>query len=227
MKILLAEDEAQMSQAETAFLQLKGFTVDVAANGAQALELSRRETYDVIVLDIMMPVMDGMEALREMRKHGNTTPVIMLTAKAEVEDRVQGLSDGADDYLTKPFSLFELEARIRAQIRRSEHFAASSLSYRGLKLDVGEQELSCRSAIRLSGKECRLMEFLIRNAEKSLGEDEICRHVWDEMESEAEDSAERVYLYISYLREKMKSIFADVEIRDEAGHCYRLCGVDR
>lgn len=219
MRILLAEDEAQMSRAESAFLKLKGYEVDVAENGLQALDLARQRAYDVMVFDIMMPVKDGLTALRELRGGGNTTPVIMLTAMAEVDDRIDGLSAGADDYLTKPFSLKELEARIQAQIRRTQRFSAGTLTYRGLTLNAGELELSCRSAVRLAGKESRLMEYFIRNPERLLTADELYRHVWPEGDGEHQDV---VYLYVSYLRQKLRSIAADAEIAGAEPEGYLL-----
>ncbi|MCR5826313.1 MAG: response regulator transcription factor [Oscillospiraceae bacterium] len=222
MKILLAEDEVQLSNAEATFLKLKGFDVDAAYNGQEAVDLARANAYDVIVLDIMMPQKDGIEALREIRAQGNTTPVIMLTAKSEVDDRIDGLSAGADDYLTKPFALRELEARLRAQVRRTEQYSAEVLSYRSLTLNAGEAELSCHSAVRLARKETRLMEFLIRNAERSVSAEEIFRHVWRE---QAELNVDTVYLYVSYLRQKMKAIGCDVEIRG-GNEGYVLCGVE-
>ena len=220
MKILLAEDEVQMSSAETAFLTMKGFTVDAVYDGAEALERARQGAYDVIVLDIMMPKMDGIQALREIRAMGDATPVIMLTAKSEVDDRIDGLTAGADDYLTKPFSLRELEARILAQIRRTERFAPETLHYRGLTLNAGEQELSCRSAIRLAGRETRLMAFFLRNAERPLSAEEILHHVWHD---QPEAGADVVYLYISYLRQKLLAIRSDAEIRSGEGKRYILC----
>lgn len=221
MRILLAEDEVQMSQAESTFLKLKGFEVDVVSDGQQAVEMARTHAYDVMVLDIMMPVKDGLTALRELRESGSTTPVIMLTAMAEVNDRIDGLSAGADDYLTKPFSLKELEARILAQVRRSERFNAATLSYRGLSLNVGELELRGRSSIRLSGKEARLMEYFLRNPERVLSSDELCRHVWPE---EKEEQTDRVYVYVSYLRQKLRSIAADVELLGSEQEGYLLRG---
>ena len=223
MRILLAEDEAQMSQAESAFLRMRGFEVDTAENGARALELARERVYDVMVLDIMMPVMDGLTALRELRRGGDTTPVILLTAKAEVDDRIDGLSAGADDYLTKPFSLKELEARVRAQIRRSARFGGTVLTYRGVRLDAGELELSCRSSVRLAGKEARLMELFLRSPEKTLTPRELLERVWPES---GEGSGEAVYLYISYLRQKLRSIAADAEIAGDGETGYTLRGVE-
>lgn len=223
MKLLIAEDEKQMSRAESAFFTMRGYQVDIAQNGAEAVELARRNAYDVMVLDIMMPQKDGIAALEEIRGAGNTTPVIMLTAKAELDDRITGLSAGADDYLTKPFSLRELEARIQAQIRRSERFAVRQLSYRSVTLREGEQELSCRNAVRLSGMEVRLLAHLMRNAEKAIPTQELLLHVWGKEENA---SAEMVELYLSYLRQKLRAVGADAEIREDAPGQYRLCGIE-
>ena len=208
MKILLAEDEVQMSNAEAAFLKMKGFEVDAAFDGEEALEKALRDAYDVLVLDVMMPKADGIQVLRALRGRGDVTPVIMLTAKAEVDDRVEGLSAGADDYLTKPFALRELEARIRAQIRRSEQFASGPMTYRGLTLNA--DELSCRSAVRLAAREAQLMAYLMRNAERALPAEELLRQVWRD---QPEAGGEAVYLYISYLRRKLEAVSADAEIR--------------
>lgn len=221
MRILLAEDEVQMSQAESTFLRLKGFEVDVVSDGAQAVEQARQHAYDVMVLDIMMPVKDGLTALRELRESGVTTPVILLTAMAQVNDRIDGLSAGADDYLTKPFSLKELEARILAQVRRAERFNAATLSYHGLSLDIGELELRCRSSVRLSGKEARLMEYFLRNPERVLSTGELYRHVWPESEDGEMDV---VYVYISYLRQKLRSVAADAELVGTEQEGYLLRG---
>ena len=214
MRILLAEDEQQMANAETAFLKMKGFDVDHAENGEAAVELAQRNAYDVMVLDIMMPVKDGIQALKEIRAMGNRTPVIMLTAKAEVDDRIDGLSAGADDYLTKPFALRELEARIKAQIRRTEIFSADVLSYGNIRLQIGEQELSGCSAVRLGGKETKLLEYLMRSPERAVSVEELFVHVWPEIAETDPDIAE---LYISYLKGKLQAVSADVEIRSDAG----------
>ncbi len=221
MKLLIAEDEKQMSRAESAFFTMRGFQVDIAQNGAEAVELARRNAYDVMVLDIMMPKKDGISALEEIRAAGNTTPVIMLTAKAQLDDRITGLSAGADDYLTKPFSLRELEARIQAQIRRSERFAVRELRYGSVTLREGEQELSCRNAVRLSGMETRLLAHFLRNPEKVLTTEELLLHVWGKEETA---STEAVRLYVSYLQQKLRAVGADAELREDSPGRYRLIG---
>ncbi len=215
MRILLAEDEEQLARAEITFLKMKGFEADHARNGEEAVVLARQNAYDVMVLDIMMPVLDGIGALRQIRASGNRTPVIMLTAKAEVDDRIDGLTAGADDYLTKPFALRELEARIQAQIRRAEVFSAETLSYGNIRLRTGEQELISRSSIRLAGREAKLLEYLMRNPERVLSTEEICTHVWRETEHADPDMVE---LYISYLEGKLQAVAADVAIRKENGY---------
>ena len=218
MKILLVEDEKQMADAETAFLQLKGIEVDNAYDGEEAEQKINSGVYDVIVLDIMLPKKDGIAVLKDLRLNGNTTPVIMLTAKADVDDRIDGLSAGADDYLSKPFALRELEARIYAQIRRSERFSSDTVTYKNLALNIGEQELKCNNSIRLAGKETKLMEYLIRNAERRLTAEEIYARVWGEQDTPDKNVVD---LYISYLNDKMKAVSAEAVIKTDDN--YMLC----
>ena len=218
MKILLVEDEKQMADAETAFLQLKGIEVDNAYDGEEAEQKINSGVYDVIVLDIMLPKKDGIAVLKDLRSNGNTTPVIMLTAKADVDDRIDGLSAGADDYLSKPFALRELEARIYAQIRRSERFSSDTVTYKNLALNIGEQELKCNNSIRLAGKETKLMEYLIRNAERRLTAEEIYARVWGEQDTPDKNVVD---LYISYLNDKMKAVSAEAVIKTDDN--YMLC----
>ena len=168
MRILLAEDEAQLNRVILAALEHDGYQVDSVFNGQEALNLANQNTYNVIILDIMMPIMTGLEALKEIRATGNTTHVIMLTAMSEVDDKVTGLDAGADDYLTKPFSLKELLARLRSMSRRVATFTPNLLQIGQTSLNVGEHELISSNSIRLAGKESKMMEFLMLNAQKSL-----------------------------------------------------------
>jgi len=218
MKILLAEDEEQLASVETAFLKLKGFEVDNAYNGEEAVEKAASAAYDVMILDVMMPIKDGLQALREIRASGNTTPVIMLTAKAEVDDRVDGLTAGADDYLTKPFAMKELEARIRAQIRRTEQFRAESINYGDITLNIDEQELCCKNSVRLAGKEAKLLEYFMRNPERELVPEAIYSHVWKENNT---FSPETLELYVSYLKGKLMAVSSEMVI--ECGKTYKFC----
>lgn len=209
MRLLLAEDEEQLSRAVAAVLRHNGYEVDVAANGQAAVDLALGAAYDCMIFDIMMPVMDGIEALSQIRASGNVTPVILLTAKAEVEDRVSGLEAGADDYLTKPFAMAELVARIRSATRRREAFTPKLLSLGNITLDRDLQELKAENAVRLAKKESGLLEYLLLNPGKPLGTDEIFRRVWAD---DPEMDIDVVWVYISYLRNKLQAVNADVEI---------------
>ena len=185
MKILLAEDEKDMSAALVAILTHSGYEVDPVYDGEAAVQMAQRHSYDCMVFDIMMPKLDGVQALQQIRDGGDVTPVIMLTAKSEVADRINGLDAGADDYLTKPFAMAELLARLRAMTRRSTAFTPQKLQTGSVSLDVAEQELCSTNAVRLSAKETKLMQLLMLNADKDLTTGEILSRVWpDEEEDE-------------------------------------------
>ena len=221
MKILLAEDEQQLSRVLETAMTHEGYQVDTAFDGQEAVDLAKENAYDLMILDIMMPVKTGIEALKEIRQTGNTTHVIMLTAMSEVDDKVTGLDAGADDYLTKPFSLKELLARLRSMSRRVATFTPNLLQIGQTSLNVGEHELISSNSIRLAGKESRMMEFLMLNAKKSLSTQEIFRHVWSKDEDEDLDEG-FVWIYISYLRQKLKAIHADLAILGEEGGSFTL-----
>lgn len=221
MKILLAEDEQQLSRVLETAMTHEGYQVDTAFDGQEAVDLAKENAYDLMILDIMMPVKTGIEALKEIRQTGNTTYVIMLTAMSEVDDKVTGLDAGADDYLTKPFSLKELLARLRSMSRRVATFTPNLLQIGQTSLNVGEHELISSNSIRLAGKESKMMEFLMLNAKKSLSTQEIFRHVWSKDEDEDLDEG-FVWIYISYLRQKLKAIHADLAILGEEGGSFTL-----
>jgi len=221
MKILLAEDEQQLSRVLETAMTHEGYQVDTAFDGQEAVDLAKGNAYDLMILDIMMPVKTGIEALKEIRQTGNTTHVIMLTAMSEVDDKVTGLDAGADDYLTKPFSLKELLARLRSMSRRVATFTPNLLQIGQTSLNVGEHELISSNSIRLAGKESKMMEFLMLNAQKSLSTQEIFRHVWSKDEDEDLDEG-FVWIYISYLRQKLKAIHADLAILGEEGGSFTL-----
>lgn len=221
MKILLAEDEQQLSRVLETAMTHEGYQVDTAFDGQETVDLAKENAYDLMILDIMMPVKTGIEALKEIRQTGNTTHVIMLTAMSEVDDKVTGLDAGADDYLTKPFSLKELLARLRSMSRRVATFTPNLLQIGQTSLNVGEHELISSNSIRLAGKESRMMEFLMLNAQKSLSTQEIFRHVWSKDEDEDLDEG-FVWIYISYLRQKLKAIHADLAILGEEGGSFTL-----
>ncbi|MBQ7264851.1 MAG: response regulator transcription factor [Firmicutes bacterium] len=222
MKILLAEDERELSDVLVALFNAKGFEVDLAENGKQALELSQKNSYDIMVLDVMMPVMDGIEALKEMRLGGNTTPVIMLTAKSQVDDRVEGLDAGADDYLTKPFSVKELFARINSLARRQGQYTPKKLSLGSVTLNKEESELIGVNTVRLAVKELEMMELFMLNKEKELQTKDIYFKLW-EKDEDADESI--VWVYISFLRDKLKAINADIAIEGEKNGSFKLVRV--
>lgn len=224
MKILLAEDTRDMNHVLTAALTHEGYDVDSAFDGEEALDFVRTNGYDAMVLDIMMPKKDGLQVLKELREENIVTPVLLLTAKAEVDDRVNGLDAGADDYLTKPFAMKELLARVRAMTRRKTEYAAKKLQYGDFSLDGEKFELSCENSVRLSVKEFELLQALILNQNHEVSTQYLLEHVWDGAEEAGPDT---VWLYISYLRGKLRSVASNVEIEGERGSSFRLTEAGR
>ncbi|VHM14509.1 DNA-binding response regulator [Streptococcus pyogenes] len=219
MKILLAEDEWQMSNVLTTAMTHQGYDVDVVFNGQEAIDKAKDNAYDIMILDIMMPIKSGIETLKEIRASGNCSHIIMLTAMAEINDRVTGLDAGADDYLTKPFSLKELLARLRSMERRVESFTPQVLQFAGVTLNINEQELSAGNAIRLASKEGKLMAFLMLNQGKYLDTKTLYQHVWSDQE---DYDTSIVWVYISYLRQKLLAIQANVIIAGDKDTSYCL-----
>ena len=219
MKLLLAEDTRDLNRAVTAILKHEGFEVDSAYDGEEALSFLTAGSYDGIILDIMMPKVSGIEVLTSLRKMNDTTPVLLLTAKAEVDDRVSGLDAGADDYLTKPFAMKELLARIRSMLRRRTRYSAEELHFEGLSLRSESLELAAENSVRLSMKEFELMRLLISNPDKELSTEFILNQLWA---GEPDAGADTVYLYISYLRGKLKAVDANVRIEGNRGGSFRL-----
>ena len=224
MKILLAEDTRDMNHVLAAALTHEGYDVDSAFDGEEALDFVRTNGYDAMVLDIMMPKKDGQQVLKELREENIVTPVLLLTAKAEVDDRVNGLDAGADDYLTKPFAMKELLARVRAMTRRKTEYAAKKLQYGDFSLDDEKFELSCENSVRLSVKEFELLQALILNQNHEVSTQYLLEHVWDGAEEAGPDT---VWLYISYLRGKLRSVASNVEIEGERGSSFRLTEAGR
>lgn len=219
MKLLLAEDTRDLSRAETVILQHEGYEVDPVYDGEEALERIGSDVYDGIILDIMMPKKDGLEVLKQIRARGLNTPVLLLTAKTEVDDRVAGLDLGADDYLTKPFAMKELLARVRTMLRRHADYTVRELTVADVTLHSDSLEMVCQNAIRLSIREYELMEMLMRNVDRDLPTDLLISKVWA---TEPGADADTVWLYISYLRRKLASISSKVEISGERSGSYRL-----
>lgn len=219
MNILLAEDEKQLSRALVTAMQATGYHVDPAYNGQEAVDLAGQRAYDVIILDIMMPKLNGIEALKQLRQTGNKTYVIMLTAMAEIDDKVTGLDAGADDYLTKPFSLKELLARLRSLERRSEDYQEDVLNFADITLDNDEQRLESHNLISLSGKETKLLAYLMKNPGKAIESSILLDQGWDK-DDEADETD--LWIYISYLRQKLQAVNAHVTIVGEKGGPFTL-----
>ena len=208
MKILYAEDELQLSSAVTEILKMEGFEVTPVYDGEQALDALKKDYYDAVVLDIMMPKKDGIGVLTEMRRDGDHTSVLMLTAKATVDDRIKGLSVGADDYLSKPFAMKELVARLNSLIRRNSDYRHSVLKYANIELDSNSCELkSDKGSLRLNNTEAELLSFFIRNIGTFYTAAQINDQVWG-----GRESAEKAELYIYYLKNKLRQIHSDVSI---------------
>ena len=223
MKILLAEDTRDLNRNITFLLEHSGYEVSSAFDGAEALEFVKRDSFDCIILDIMMPKVNGIAALKEMRVRHILTPVIMLTAMSEIEDRVNGLDAGADDYLTKPFAGKELLARIRALTRRQLIMQQAQLTAGDIVLDTGKASLSSSSTVRLSSKEFEVMLILISNKDIELSTEYFIEHVW---QNEPEAQQDTVWLYISYLKQKLFLIGSSFTITGKKGGSFRLSGSD-
>ena len=223
MRILLAEDELALSKAYAQVLIMQGYEVEPVYDGKAALEAANGGTYDLMIFDVLMPKMSGLEVLKALRESGNTTYVIMLTAMSELDDKVEGLEMGADEYLTKPIPLKELAARVRSLERRIDtNYNENVLTFGSVKLNVSQQELSAKNSIILAGKETKLMEVLMLNKNKKLSTEYIYNHVW----SKDDDSdTGYVWIYISYLKQKLKAINANVDILGEENREFELVEV--
>ena len=220
MKLLYAEDEISMSEAVVDILTYHKYSVDAVYDGADALAYAEAEQYDGIILDIMMPKMSGLDVLEQLRKKGNNTPILLLTAKVEIEDRIQGLDMGADDYLPKPFAMGELLARVRAMLRRKETFTPDILKVGNLSLNMQSYELSCNGqSFVLPKLEYQLIELLMLNNGIYLSTENLLTKVWG-YDTDAELGT--VWVYISYLRKRLTALPANVVIRAKRNVGYTL-----
>ena len=220
MRILLAEDERSLSRAVVALLEKNNYSADAVYDGAEALEYLAAENYDAVILDLMMPKMDGLTVLRKLRERGGHVPVLMLTAKSEVEDRVAGLDTGANDYLTKPFATAELLARIRAMTRTQAVQTDSRLSFGKVVLDQTTFELSAPGgSFRLANREYQMIELLMRNPRQVIPTERFLEKIWG-YDSDVEVNV--VWVYISYLRKKLAALHANVQIRATRNTGYSL-----
>ena len=221
MRVLIADDETAMTRALEALLKKEHYSVDVVDNGQDALDYALTQEYDGLVLDIMMPKLSGLEVLTTLRERGITTPIMLLTAKSEIEDRVTGLSSGADDYLPKPFDPREFVARVGALTRRrTSAYMPDELELGNVKLDRSTFELSGpEGTVRLSSKEYQMLELMMRQKGRPISTEQFMERIWG-YDSEAELNV--VWVYISYLRKKLESVGADVAIAVRRGYGYLL-----
>ncbi|MBP3815352.1 MAG: response regulator transcription factor [Firmicutes bacterium] len=220
MRILLAEDEKMLSEAIVAILTHNNFSVDAVYDGEDAIDYLLTGEYDGAILDIMMPKKDGITVLKELRAAGFSTPVLMLTAKSQLEDKIEGLDSGADDYLTKPFAKEELVARVRAITRRQPEFKDTNLSFGDMSLRRGDLSLvGPKGEVRLANKEFQILELLMVNPGQVISTERFMEKVWG-YDSDAEINV--VWVNISGLRKKISDIGADVQIKAARGVGYLL-----
>lgn len=205
MRILVVEDEQRIARSIKKGLELERYAVDIAFTGTEGFSLASTEEYDIIILDLMLPGMDGVEICKQLRAKKVMTPVLMLTAKSQTHEKIAGLNAGADDYLAKPFSFEELLARLRALSRRPQQLLGSVLEYDSLELDTSSYQVKrSTKSISLSSKEFALLEYLMRNQKKILTKDQIIAHVWD---YDADILPNTVEVYIRNLRKKIDEPF--------------------
>lgn len=220
MRLLLAEDERSLSKAIITILQRNNYSADAVYNGKEALDYLSYGNYDAVILDIMMPKLDGISVLKKLREQGNTIPVLMLTAKSEVDDKVLGLDSGANDYLTKPFNTKELLARIRAMTRNQFEQIDSKMRFKNIVLDRSTFELSSPNGnFRLANKEFQMMEMLMVNPRCLISTERFLEKIWG-YDSDVEINV--VWVYISYLRKKLLALNANVQIKVHRNAGYSL-----
>lgn len=211
MRLLLAEDEKELSRALVTILKHNHYSVDAVYNGKEALDYLAVGDYDGVLLDIMMPEIDGITVLKTIRAAGNKVPVLLLTAKSEIDDRVEGLDSGADDYLTKPFAMRELLARIRAMTRRKEEQTVSILTFGDVHLNRITFEVSTKIAsVRLANKEFQILEMLMEHPKQVISSEQMIEKIWG-FDSEIELNT--IWVYLSNLRKKLTLIHAKIQIR--------------
>ena len=220
MRLLIAEDELDLAEALTVFFEKNHFSVDAVHNGFDAYEYAAAGGYDGVILDVMMPKMNGIQVLERLRAEGCRTPIMMLTAKGQKDDRITGFNAGADDYLPKPFDPDELLSRVRAMLRRSEAYQPSVLAWGDVTLDPGTGLLACGGqSVRLGGREFQVMELFLRNPRQVFSAERIMERIWG-WDNEAEINV--VWVNISNLRKKLRSIGSRVSLRANRGLGYVL-----
>lgn len=220
MRILIVEDEYSLADAVTAILKKEQYFVDAVYDGRDGLDYALSGIYDLILLDIMLPKMNGLDVLKEIRKNNISTPVMLLTAKSEVDDKIKGLDCGADDYLTKPFNKGELLARVRALTRRKGEIPSNELAFGDIVLNQSTYELSCGTqSLKLGAKEFRIMQMLMYAPKNIISKDEFIEKIWG-YDNEAEYNS--IEVYISFLRKKLGAIKSTVQIKASRGIGYYI-----
>lgn len=220
MRILIAEDETALAKGLKYILEKQKYSVDIVSNGKDALEFCHQIDYDAVILDIMMPEINGLNVLRQLRREKSDVPIMMLTAKAEIEDRVEGLESGADDYLPKPFATQEFIARIKALTRRSKGYQGSVLALGHVRLKCSSYELECREkVVRLNNKEYQLLELFFRHPHFVFSTEHLMEKIWG-LDSEADINV--VWTYVGFIRKKLRELGADIEIKTVRGAGYSL-----
>lgn len=220
MQLLLAEDEVDLARAVEVILTKQGYIVDVVHDGAEALEYAQLSEYDGIILDIMMPKMTGLEVLSKLRATGSQVPILLLTAKSAIDDRIEGLDTGADDYLTKPFNMGELLARVRAMTRRKAVFVADILTFSDLTLDKQLHQIKRKeNEVKLSNKEFQILELLMENPKQIFSAEQMLEKIWG-LESDVEVNS--IWVHISNLRKKLQTLDSNVKIVATRGVGYSL-----
>ena len=220
MKLLIAEDDNRLLKSLIHIFEMNRYTVDGVTTGTEALEYAKNGDYDGIVLDIMMPGLDGLTVLQKIRHDGDQTPILLLTARTEVEQRVEGLDAGADDYLMKPFAMSELLARVRAMLRRRENYIPETMEYGGLMLNCSTFEIKWEETYQsLSSKEFQIMELLMQRQGQTISTEQLLTRIWG-WETEVDTSV--AWVHISNLRKKLSGIHAPITIRFIRGAGYKL-----
>lgn len=220
MRLLVVEDEKSLSKALVTILIKNGYSADAVYDGEEALEYLKGGNYDGIILDVMMPKMDGFEVLKRVRENGSAIPILMLTARGDVDDKVAGLDGGANDYLTKPFAMKELLARIRAMTRETTAGQDSILRVGNVRLNRATNELSSPDgSFHLTNKEFQMMEYLMSHPKHLISTERFMEKIWG-FDSKAEINV--VWVYISYLRKKLEALDADVQIKASRNAGYFL-----
>lgn len=220
MKILLVDDERQLTDALSTILKQNKYSVDCANDGEEGLDLALSDIYDLIILDVMMPKLDGFSLLRELRRNKLSVPVLMLSAKSDITDKIEGLNFGADDYLTKPFNTDELLARIKALLRRKENFLGDVLAFNDVSISRDSFELICgEKKMALGKKEFQILEMLILNDGKSIEKEKFIEKIWG-YDNDAEYNT--IEVYVSFLRKKLNAVNAKTEIKSIRGIGYTL-----